>query len=197
MNTHVWETTHQFSYDTPGEVTATALANNLLGLDGVFESGAKVLAMLLESTVKDTEIILTRVELGSYKDNFIFRMVFGEGEEAEKKIEELRRKLRLDKMDGKTLAGFAIAGAIAYGAYRMAPAGAMDDPSVQIHIENSFNALGAELGMGRDEVVALFDTALRGGRRFEAQRRAAPAAERRRSRGGGRDRRQGEPDDPG
>ena len=99
---------------------------------------------------------MTSIELGSYKENFLVRMVFGSGEDAERKIEELRQKLGLKEMNAKTLIGFLLAAALVYGAYLTLKPGS---PS-SVHIENSFNTIGREMNLKPEEVMALMEEAI-------------------------------------
>lgn len=163
MNSNIWETPHHFSYNTPGEVTAEALANNLLGLEGVFASSSKIVGRLLGTSIRETEIIIQEIELGSYRDTFLFRMVFGQGDDAEKKVEELREKLRIHNMSAKMIVGVAVTAAVLYGAIQYGAAtGKPLEPSVQISIDNSFNGIAHELNLSREELLALLDSALKG-----------------------------------
>jgi hypothetical protein len=105
----------------------------------------------------ESEIFIQSIELGSYKENFAVRLIFGEGADAEKKIDELRKFLRLDAMSAKTLVGFVIAAALGYGAYLFLRPG---EPK-PIHIENSFNSFGKDLNLDGDQVIALFEAAIK------------------------------------
>lgn len=156
-NPSVLTTEHHFYFATNAPITAQTLAESLLGLDGIVRRSANVLQRLLpNTTISDVDVLITSIQLGSYKENFIVRILFGEGEEAEKKIEELRKTLMLENMTGKKIVAFAITAAIAYAAWLHLKPG---DPA-QIHIENSFNTIGGEVGMNREQVIGVLDAAL-------------------------------------
>lgn len=152
---------HQFYYQTESPVTARMLAESLLGLEGVVERSSEIIGRLIPEIGRlDAEVLITSIELGSYKENFIVRLIFGKGEEAEKRIDQLRKKLGLHKMDSKKLVGFAIAAAILYAAYLYSKKGEGAKPEATVHIENSFNTIGSEMNLSREEVLALIETAI-------------------------------------
>jgi hypothetical protein len=159
----IWETSHEFYYKTSSPVTAAALADNLLGLEGLFRHGAGVLARLLDVPVKDSVLLVTGIELSSYKDSFLFRLVFGKGAAAEKKLEKLRETLRIKDMDGATLAKVMIGLAAVYGGWHLfaqqhakAP-----DEAAALRVENSFNNMCVSINMEPWEMLALLDESIR------------------------------------
>lgn len=158
----VWETSHEFFFATKDEVTAKSLSDNLLGLEGAFQASTKVLSKLLEARVKEGQLLVEAIELNSYKDKLLFRLVFGKGEDAEEKLEILRKKLKIDNMKPEAVVAVALAGSIVYAAWKLSSDKGDITPPVQIHIENSFNNLGGELGLTRQEAIDLFESALDG-----------------------------------
>jgi hypothetical protein len=152
------ETEHFFHYDTKNPVTASALADSLLGIEGVMERTKKVLNKLFDARIKDTEVLITSIDIGSYKENFVVRMLFGEGRAAERNIEKLRRKLGLQKMDLKKAIGIIFVCAMLYVAWTFLP---KEQAPATIHIENSFNNLGKELALSKEEVISLFQTTIK------------------------------------
>ena len=158
-----WESSHEFYFKTSADVTPLSLADNLIGLDGVLRRSGDVIGKLLGARVSDVEILLESVELNSYKDNFLFRLTFGKGRAAEKKLDELRKKIGVDEMSPKTMIAAVVLVAVAWAAMRFA--GPKPEPAVTMHIENSFNAGSEKLGVTRDELVAILDATL--GKRAE------------------------------
>ena len=105
------ETEHQYFYETDAPLTAKQLAESLLGLDGVVTRSTAIISRLLPQVViEDAEVFITSIELGSYKDNFLVRLIFGEDKAAEKNIEKFRQALGLKKMDAKRVIGIAMLG---------------------------------------------------------------------------------------
>ncbi|WP_397384790.1 hypothetical protein [Prosthecobacter sp.] len=152
------DTEHFFFYDTRNVITAGALAESLLGLEAIVKKSVLVINRLCETNIKDSEVLINAIEFGSYKENIVFRFLFGKGKAAEKKLDDLRVKLGLHNMDLKKLVGWIIAGSILYAAYKFAPS---TPTPATIHIENSFNNMGQELGMTKEQVIDLFETAIR------------------------------------
>ena len=150
---------HQFYYQTDAPVTARMLADSLLGLEGVVEKSGHILRRLIPDVGRlDAEVLIQSIELGSIDEKFLVRLIFGKGKAGEKKIEALRKTLGLKNMDSKKIIGFAIALAIAYAAYLYLQK--KPDPALNVHIENSFNTIGAEMNMSRDEALALVESAI-------------------------------------
>jgi hypothetical protein len=152
------DTAHFFQYDSKIPVTAGALAESLLGLEAVVKKSAGVLNRLFDVHIRDTEVLVTSFEFGSYKENLVFRFFFGKGREAERNIEKLRTQLGLKNMDFKRATAIVVTGAVLYAGYRFLPS----TPSpASVHIENSFNNLGQELGFTKDELIAIFEASIR------------------------------------
>lgn len=151
-------TQHFFLYNAKGPVTATMLAESLVGLDGIVAQSGRVLGSLLKTRVRDTSVIIQSVEIGSYRDNFAVRMIFGKGKQLERNLEKLRKDLKLDNMTVQKVAGIAIALVLAYGIWEFAIAG--KDEKTVITIENSFNNWGGDLGLSKDEVIGLLRDAV-------------------------------------
>lgn len=158
MTTPFIETEHFFYYDTKNPATASSLAESLLGFEGIVKRSTAVLSRVLDVPIKDTEVLITSFEFGSYKENFIFRFLFGKGRAAEKNLEKLRNQLGIQNMDLKKVAAVVVTGAVLYAAYRFLPSA---PTPATIHIENSFNNLGKEIGLSKDELIALFDATIR------------------------------------
>lgn len=156
----VWETPQEYYFDTQTPVTAAALADNLIGLEAMLRVGASVMSNILEIPIKDTEIIVKSIELQSYKDKFVFRLFFGSGKKAEAKLEKFREALRLKNMDGRTLASFAVAASIIYGAYMINKSlGTASD--AQVSFDNSFNNMAVQVGMTGEEVKELMESVIK------------------------------------
>jgi hypothetical protein len=158
----IWESEHVFYFNTPSRVTPISLSENLLGLDGILRHSADVLGTLLGDKVRDVEIVLNSVELNSYKDSFLFRCFFGKGDDAEKKLDEFRKTYHLKDVTPKQLAGFAIGAATLYGVWQYVKPAENAATEVNIHIENSFNNMGEEVGLSKDQVISVLDSALKG-----------------------------------
>lgn len=153
-----WESAHQFYFKTTAEVTPLSLADNLVGLDGVLRRSGDVLGKILGLKVDEVEILLQSVELNSYKDSFVFRVFFGKGAAAEKKLDEIRKKLKLDNMDTKAMIGAIMVAVMAWAAWRFV--GPEPEPKVQIHIENSFNNASEKLGITKEDLLKALDSTL-------------------------------------
>jgi hypothetical protein len=157
----VWEIPHEYYFDTKTPVTAAALADNLTGMEAMLRAGAVVMSRVLDTTIKDTEILVKSIELQSYKDSFVFRLFFGTGKKAEEKLEKFREALKLKNMDGRTLANFAIAASVLYGAYLLNQSKG-STPGTEVAFNNSFNNMAVEVGMTGDEVKELLASAIKG-----------------------------------
>ena len=146
---------HEFYYQTEGAVTARSLADSLVGLEGlVLESKSIISVLLGGEAIKDIEVLITSVEIASYKDMFSVRLLLGKGQKLEKNIEKLRKTLRLDKMDSKTVIKIAISGVILFVAYQQLKP---EDPA-RIQITNSFNTIGATAGISGDDMRGVIET---------------------------------------
>lgn len=157
-------TAHDLLYVTDSPITAKSLAESLMGLEGVVGKSALVLRKLMpDLALVETQVLISRIEHGSYKESFLVRLILGCGEELEKRIEALRVRLSLKKMDAKTIIGISILGAILYAAWEFrqskADANVASDLAT-VHIENSFNSIGAELNLTAADVKAILDAAL-------------------------------------
>lgn len=159
---------HLFYYSSEAEVSATALADSLIGLQGVVERAAEIFGRLLDDAkIKDVQVLITSVEAGSYKENFFVRIIFGKGRKLEANLEKLRKTLKLDeKMDSKKWLALSFLAVLAYGAWLFAP----KDSPASITITNSFNNIGREVNMTGDQVQALVAAVLEG--KNEATKRA-------------------------
>lgn len=147
------ESSHSFYYSTDNPITAAMLAESLLGLEGVVQNSTQILSKLMGVPISKADVMITSIKLGSYDESFFVRLFFGKGKEGEQNIEKLREKLGLKNMDLKKVVGVAIAAAILYAAWYYV--GKSGDPSISIHIENSFNNWGKDLGVSKEELLDL------------------------------------------
>ena len=152
------ESDHYFYYDTKIPVTTSALAESLLSYEAIVRRSRGVLNNVLGAKIKDSEIYVTGVEIGSYKESFTFRFIFGKGRAGEKNVEKIRKKLGLTNVDAKKLIGIVVLGAVLYAAYCFLP---KEPTPASIHIENSFNNLGKEIGLSKEEILKLFSTSIK------------------------------------
>jgi hypothetical protein len=173
------ETEHFFFFDSRSPVTPRALATSLLGLEGALLQARPVISCLLGTHyVKELQVYVTKIEIGSYKDNFLVRLIFGRGRAAEKKIEELRKALKVDQMDAKKVVGLVLAAGIAWVAYQYlvpGPPPGGNQTNIQIHddritIENSFNNIASGTGLTGDELRAVLDQLLTKPKKNELKR---------------------------
>jgi hypothetical protein len=164
--TFIWQSEHEFYFDSKGPITAVSLADNLLGLDGIAQFGTKILENLLDVKINDSDVLIQSVSLQSYKDTFWFRLIFGAGKKGEQKLEKFREALKLRDMDARTLAQFALAGAVLWGAYKLSDSWKTSetDPSRKdalVHFENSFNNMSLKVGLTPEEAMAIFEKAIK------------------------------------
>jgi hypothetical protein len=158
------ETEHFFYYDAKNPMTASSLADALLGFESIVKRSTVILNQLLESNIKDAEVLVKNIEYGSYKENLAFRFFFGAGKIGEKNLEKLRTQLHLQDMDLKKVASIVIILVIFYVAYRCLPvnsASSNTSSTTNIQIENSFNNLGGQLGLSRDQVIKLMEDSIK------------------------------------
>ncbi|WP_078812701.1 hypothetical protein [Prosthecobacter debontii] len=142
-----------FYYAAEGPVTATMLADSLLGLDGIVRNAAKALAASANITLKDAELIIENIELGSYKDCYVVRLFFGKGREMEKNIEAFRKALGLKDMANlKTYLGIFIGATVLWGAYELFKPKDETKDTIHIHFENSFNNWAPQVNMKPEEL---------------------------------------------
>ena len=145
---------HFFHLQTESRVTAEALADSLIGLDGVIRRSADILQVFLSDGARiKTEVLIKSIEVASYKENFFVRLVFGKGRTMEKNIEELRKTLRLDKMGAKTLVAIFVGVLIVYVAWKSLKPG---DPASP-HVEKSFDQYCSRLNVSRGELIAIVE----------------------------------------
>jgi len=151
----VIESPYSFFYSAEGPVTATALAESLIGLEGMAERAAFALRTLAPNIGRvKAQLLVHDVAIGSYKENFLFRLVLGRGDDAERKLDDLRRKLHLDGVNAPTIVTSAlVAGIVCYGVWQFAK----PDPSASTFVNNGFLAIGSSINMPPDEFTALLD----------------------------------------
>lgn len=163
-------TQHFLRYDTTSPVSARTLAESLLGLEAIVADSKPVISYLLgDQYVKDIDVLITKIEIGSYNDSFIVRLVFGKGRAGEKRIEDLRKALKFDKMDPKKAVGLAIAAAILYVAYQYAKPG---EPA-RIQIENSFNQIGTGTNLSGEDIRGIIEGLLGQPRRADLKKQVS------------------------
>lgn len=149
---------YKFLYNTREPVTAAALAESLAAIDALAAKAPAVLKTIVPRIGRiDAQLLVTHIAIGSYDEHFLFRLVFGKGKVAERKLEALRKKLKLDKMNPTQLAALLLSGVIIYGVWQFS----QSDKSASIHIENSFNSIGGKLNMSGEEIAAILDSAIR------------------------------------
>ena len=148
-------TQHTFYFSSKGLITARSLADNLIGLDGIAHSAARLIEGIVDVRIKDTEVLLE-----SYKDYFVFRLLFGSGEAAERKLEKFRTSLKLKNMSAENMARLALFAVISYGAWKLYNAQPHSGNDAAVHFENSFNNMAVEIGMDRDQVIALIEKSI-------------------------------------
>lgn len=154
-NPFVIESPYTFLYDTEGPVTAAALAESLIGLDGMAGRAASALRTLSPNLGRIKHELLVRdVAIGSYKEQFWFRFIFGYGKAAERKLDELRKRLHLDDVNASpVIASALVAGPVAYGVWQFAK----PDPVASVLVNNGLLAIGSSINLPADELSALFD----------------------------------------
>lgn len=154
----VIESPYTFLYDTEGPVTAAALAESLIGLDGMAGRAAFALRALSPDLGRIRHELLVRdVAIGSYKEQFWFRFIFGTEKNAEKKLEQLRRRLHLDAVNGSpvAIASVVAVGLVAYGVWQFAK----PDPVASVLVNNGLLAIGSSINLPADQFEAVLDTA--------------------------------------
>lgn len=145
---------HEFYYQTDGAVTARSLADSLVGLEGlIVESKSVISALLGGNPIQDIEVLINSVEIASYKDSIVVRLLLGKGRKLEKNIDELRKTLRLEQMDSKKVIGITIAGILVFLAWQAAKP---DDPA-RIQINDSFNSIGSTANLSGEELRGIIE----------------------------------------
>lgn len=163
-------TPHVFHFDAQGLVSPRALAESLLGLEGVITSSKQVISCLLGTAyVTEIDVRITKIEIGSYKDSFVVRLVLGRGKALERNIEKIRKTLKLSQMEPGKVIGIALTAVIVYVAYLWAKP---EDPA-RIQIENSFNQVGSAANLTGEELRTLVDAVLSPGKRSELSRQTS------------------------
>lgn len=162
----IWNTKHIFYFNSKSAITAKSLADNLMGLDGIGNAAVKLIEKVIGIKAVEHELLIESVALESYKDQFWFRIIFGQGKKAEEKLEKFREHLKLKDVDGSTIARFAIAGSILYGCYLINQQNNKGKDleltrRAETHIENSFNNMAVSIGMSGDEMKAAYETTVR------------------------------------
>lgn len=153
-----FQSEHLFIYATKKPISATMLAESLVGLDGIVDHSARVLAAIMEVRVKSSGVLIKKIEFGSYKEDIIVRLLFGKGKDLEKNIEKLRKLTGLTHMSAGTLITLVLICVLGYGVYKFAAD--KGDQKATISITNSFNDWGKEVGMTGEELMAKVATAI-------------------------------------
>lgn len=158
MNTTLIESEQFFYYDTKNMISATSLAESLKSYDALVRRSGTLIGRVLGVKIKETEVFVTEIEIGSYKDTLLYRLICGKGRAGEKKFEEIRKKIGLQNMDTKKIIALLIAGAVLYTAWQFIPE---TKTPATLHIENSFINIGTELGLTRDDLFRLYSGSFR------------------------------------
>lgn len=160
-----FETSHHLFYNTEGPISAAMLSESLLGLDGMAQHVRRVVSHLTGVHIRDAEVLITQIKAGSYDENFSFRFFFGKGKAAERRLEELRGKLGLHNMTPNKAIAILVAAAIAFAGWEYAHK--KGDAAATVQIENSFNGWGKDLGMTKEELMALIQGSIRNNSEFK------------------------------
>lgn len=158
MHATLIESEQYFYYDTKNLISATSLAESLKSYDALVRRSSVVIGRALGVRVKETEIFVTEISIGSYQDTLLYRLICGKGRAGEKKFEEIRKAIGLKNMDTKKIIALLIAGAVLYTAWQFIPEKKTPET---IHIENSFNNIGTELGLSRDDLFRLYGSSFK------------------------------------
>lgn len=162
---HYWEISqsHTFYFNSDGPITALSLADNLRGLDGISKASTKVIGKILNVDISGSQLLIEQVSLESYKDSFIFRLVFGKGRKGEQKLEKFREALKLSDMNPRTLAQFSLAGAVVWGGWHVANAYKQEEGNAEAHyhFENSFNTIALQADIEPEAAKEIFEQAVK------------------------------------
>lgn len=161
----VLEFDQTFYYSTTKVVTANALAESLVGIDALFQLAEPILEGVLSIKIDDVEVRVTGIEIGSYKDSLIVRLVLGKGRDLEANLEKIRRAWGLKDMTMKKLIAVVVLAIAGYAAYQFLKPGSPQ----QITIINSFNQIGGTNLTGQ-QVVDLVDGLLNKGEKEKAKK---------------------------
>lgn len=142
-----------FFYDTTTPLSAKVVAEALLGLEGVLDNSRGVFGLVLHSQVREAKLLVHSIRSGSQDYGLWVRFILGKGPKAEKRIEEIRKFLKLDGMSASRLVSVVVALAVAYAAYK---ACSPEDPA-RIQIHNSFNTIGTEMGIDGEQALQLIE----------------------------------------
>jgi hypothetical protein len=154
------ESAHTFRYAVEGRISPRELADSLLGLEGLVKQSTAVLKELLpELELVHAEISMQSVQIGSIEEHFLYRLVFGKGEEAQKKFDELRKTLGLTDMTPNKVISIALILVTAYAAYlHFTAKEEKGSTTIEItEINNSFNTLAQATNRTPEELRALVD----------------------------------------
>jgi hypothetical protein len=149
---------HEFYYQTNQLVTARALADSLIGLDGVVQSSRDLMSVFMGAgAIVQVDVLIQSVTVASYKDNFLVRMFFGDEKVQERNIEKLRKALGLklvQKMQTKHAVAAGVVCAVGYVAWQYSkPA-----DTARVQIQNSFINIGAGANLKSEDVLGIVDT---------------------------------------
>jgi len=132
-----FETQHQFFFDVSGPVPIKDIASSLIALEKViFKTQSVFQALDPEMDLKEIEVLISSIESGSLKDNFITRFVFGSEEGLNRFSDKLRTITGVEAMQSKNefvgqLIALCLVTGLGYAVIRSASGGG----GTTIHIE--------------------------------------------------------------
>jgi hypothetical protein len=161
-----FDSPHQLYFDMRGPVPIKDIAESLLALEKVlFKTEAVFQALAPDADIKELRVLLTSVESGSLKDNFITRFVFGSEEGRDRFADHLRVITGVEAMQNKNefigqVITLCLVAGLGYAVIRGVKGG-----GTTIHIEqverSVLNIGDGALTISPDELKALVDENLK------------------------------------
>ncbi len=113
------DSTHEFYYDTGGQLpTPDDVINALGGFDRIVRATPSVLRILMPDGPVGIEVYVSQITAGSLKETAIVRLIFGSEDAYERWLVMARQKMRIDKMmNAQPIITPVIAGTLAVGLF--------------------------------------------------------------------------------
>lgn len=121
-----------------GVVTASMLADNVLGLEGL----ARQIGFLIEGSLglemPPPQVLVTSVSINSIEPTWIYRIFFGKGMEGEGRFEEFRKAMMVKKLTPQLMVGALLGGLVSYTAIKLFST----DANIHLHLQQPAQAIG-------------------------------------------------------
>lgn len=147
-------------FDRKSKPSVQEVVDSLQGFDAISKRFPKVLSKLLDVQIKDVDVVVNKIEIGSLYDDLVVKFAFGGQEQMDLFLQEMHRKF----MDHKAVAYlvfFALlvsGGMLAYNV--LSPDDAPMAPVINSNNTTIINMISADVGKDADAVRSIIERAV-------------------------------------